>query len=135
MSENKTYKFEVEVYYEDTDCGGVVYYANYLRFFERARTHVLKSMGFNPAKLAREGVVFAVTHAEVDYKSPAVYGDKLIIETVIGSVRSARLFFSYRITRESDEQLIVTGRTDMACVNDKMRAQRIPKEILEKINE
>ncbi len=135
MSENKTCKFEVEIYYEDTDCGGVVYYANYLRFFERARTHLLKSMGFDPARLAREGVVFAVTRAEVEYKSPAVYGDRLIIETAIENIRSVRLFFTYDITREKDGQLIVTGRTDMACVNDKMRPQRIPKEILKKINE
>ncbi|VAX24991.1 Tol-Pal system-associated acyl-CoA thioesterase [hydrothermal vent metagenome] len=135
MSENKAFKFELEIYYEDTDCGGVVYYANYLRFFERARTHLLKSMGFDPARLAREGVVFAVTRAEVDYKSPAVYGDRLVIETGIENVRSVRLFFTYKVITAEDGRLIATGRTDMACVNGKMRPQRIPKEILEKINE
>lgn len=133
MGENEIYSFELDVYYEDTDCGGVVYYANYLKFFERARTQALISMGVNPAQWMKKGVVFAVTDAQVSFKSPAQYGDRLLIETVIENVRSVRLDFIYTVIRKNDKKLIATGRTDMACVNEKMRPQGIPKEILDKI--
>jgi acyl-CoA thioester hydrolase len=74
---------EIKIYYEDTDCGGVVYYANYLKYFERARTHYLEERGLSVAGLMKEGTVFVVVHAEVDYRSPARYGDWLVIETVV----------------------------------------------------
>ena len=66
---------EIRIYYEDTDCGGVVYYANYLKYFERARTQYLEERGLSVAGLMNEGTVFVVVHAEVDYRSPARYGD------------------------------------------------------------
>ena len=68
---------EVRIYYEDTDCGGVVYYGNYLKYFERARTQYLEERGLSVAELMKEGTVFVVVHAEVDYRSPARYGDRL----------------------------------------------------------
>jgi len=122
----------VDIYYEDTDTGGVVYYANYLKFFERARTQALKELGVDPAEWMRRGVVFTVTRAEVDYKGPAEYGDRLLIATEIEPPRGARLAFTYRITKENG-QLVVKGRTDMACVNSEMKPQRIPQEIVDKI--
>lgn len=130
--EVKTFKTTVEIYYEDTDTGGVVYYANYLKFFERARTRALKELGVDPAKWMRRGVVFTVTRAEVDYKGPAEYGDRLLIETEIEPPKGARLAFTYKITKETGK-LVVKGRTNMACVNSNMKPQRIPQEILDKI--
>ncbi len=65
---------EIRIYYEDTDCGGVVYYANYLKYFERARTDYLEQRGLSVAQLMKEGTVFMVVHAEINYKSPARYG-------------------------------------------------------------
>jgi len=126
-------KTHIDIYYEDTDCGGVVYYASYLRFFERARTQALIGRGVDPAEWMRRGVLFTVTRAEVDYKSPAAYGDRLIVETKIENVKGSRLTFAYTVTNERNGGLVVTGKTDMACVNDRMRPRRIPPEIVERM--
>jgi acyl-CoA thioester hydrolase len=76
-----TFSWPVRVYYEDTDAGGVVYYANYLRFFERARTEWLRAIGFEQQLLRNEdGIVFAVRHVEIDYLKPAVLDDALQVE-------------------------------------------------------
>ena len=74
---------EIRIYYEDTDCGGVVYYGNYLKYFERARTEYLESRGQSVAALMDQGTVFVVVHAEVDYRSPGRYGETLVVETSV----------------------------------------------------
>lgn len=70
---------EIRIYYEDTDCGGVVYYANYLKYFERARTQYLEERGLSVAALRHQETQFLVVHAELDYRSPTRYGDTLIV--------------------------------------------------------
>ena len=77
----------VKIYYEDTDCGGVVYYANYLKYFERARTEYLLSHGISVAELQQQGIYFLVTHAEVFYRSAAHYGETLHVDTVVSASR------------------------------------------------
>ncbi|OQW98639.1 MAG: acyl-CoA thioesterase, partial [Elusimicrobia bacterium A5] len=72
---------EIKIYYQDTDCGGVVYYANYLTYFERARTEWMTDKGISVKNLAEQGTLFVVSHAEADYKSPAKYGETIIIQT------------------------------------------------------
>jgi len=94
---------EIQIYYEDTDCGGVVYYGNYLKYFERARTQYLEERGLSVARLMKEGTVFVVVHAEVDYRSPARYGDRLIIETVVSGMTAASFNFSH-VIRERESQ-------------------------------
>ena len=125
------HKTTVEIFYEDTDCGGVVYYANYLRFFERARTKLMLALGVDPAQWQKEGVAFAVYRAEVDYKGPAGYGDTLEIETSISNVTATRLTFHYTVKLR--EKVITTGLTKMACVDANIRPRKIPDEIMEKI--
>ena len=71
---------DIRIYYEDTDCGGVVYYANYLKYFERARTDFLEQRGLSVAGILKQGTQFMVVRAEVNYRSPARYGETLIIE-------------------------------------------------------
>ena len=71
---------DVKIYYEDTDCGGVVYYANYLRYMERARTEYLASRGYAVKKLMDEGTIFMVLRVEIDYRSPARYGDTIVLQ-------------------------------------------------------
>lgn len=124
---------EIYIYYEDTDIGGVVYYANYLRYFERARTRAMIERGVDPARWAGKGVVFTVVRAEVDYKSPATYGDTLVVRTGITGVKGSRLSFTYEVTYKRDGRLVALGRTDMACVGEGMRPRRIPDEIVERI--
>ncbi len=72
---------EIKIYYEDTDCGGVVYYANYLKYMERGRTEFLAERGVSVKGLMDEGTIFVVTRAELDYKSSARYGDTIVMET------------------------------------------------------
>jgi acyl-CoA thioester hydrolase len=79
---------EIRIYYEDTDCGGVVYYANYLKYFERARTHYLEERRLSVADLRDQGTQFVVVHAELDYRSPGRYGDTLVIDTTLADSRT-----------------------------------------------
>lgn len=127
------HRIPVEIYYEDTDCGGVVYYANYLKYFERGRTALLNSRGVNPAECMKQGVLFLVTRASLEYKSPAVYGDTIYVDTQIAGLKGSRLMFRYVVTHRDEGRTIVTGETDMACVNEKNRPMRIPREILDKL--
>ena len=121
---------EIEVYYEDTDCGGVVYYANYLRYFERARTRYLTDKNILLADYQQKGIVFTVVNAKVDYRAPAVYGDTLIVETKIEKLKGSSFTVHYEIRRKRDGNLIVTGSTRMACINsDEKKPIRIPAEI------
>ncbi len=120
---------EIEIYYEDTDCGGVVYYANYLRYFERARTKFLTDKNISLADFQKKGVIFTVVNAALDYHSPAVYGDRLIVETKVNGVKNSSFTVHYEIRRKSDDRLIVTGSTRMACVSDNKKPIRIPPEI------
>jgi len=119
----------LRVYYEDTDAGGVVYYANYLKFAERGRTEMLRDLGFDPPALAAvEGVAFAVSRLEVDYLAPARLDDELTVQTRIVKIFAATL---------EAEQIISRGATDcarlivrLACVNRAGRPVRLPECIL-----
>ncbi len=127
--------FEIKIYYSDTDCGGVVYYANYLVYFEKARTEWMEERGAGVKDLAEKGVLFIVSKAEVNYRSPARYGDLLTVEVKAGKIGSARIVFTYRVVRKSDKKLIAEGSTDLACISEDIRPRRIPSEVLEKIKD
>ncbi|MEJ2685331.1 MAG: YbgC/FadM family acyl-CoA thioesterase, partial [Candidatus Sulfobium sp.] len=90
----------VKIYYEDTDCGGVVYYANYLRYFERARTEFLESRGVSLKALMEEGIYFVVAEAELKYKAPGRYGDVLAVGTSAARTGPASIIFSHNVCRE-----------------------------------
>ena len=122
---------EIKVYYEDTDCGGVVYYANYLRYFERARTQFLEDRKVSLAGLQKIGVIFTVVDAAIHYKSPAFYGDTLSVNALIEGVKGSSFTVHYTIRRKGDDTLIVTGSTRMACVNRDIKPVRMPKEVRE----
>jgi acyl-CoA thioester hydrolase len=98
---------EVHIYYEDTDCGGVVYYANYLRYMERARTEYLASKGYSVKKLMDEGTIFMVLRAEVDYRSPARYGDTIEIETWVRDVTRATMIFEHIMRDKASRRIFV----------------------------
>ncbi len=124
-----THLFPVRVYYEDTDHGGVVYYANYLKFMERARTEFLRDAGLELDALEREfGVLFAVTEAHLRYMRPARFNDLLHVESSLVHLRGARLAFAQRIVR--DGALLVEGDIRLACIGRDGRARRIPRPVL-----
>lgn len=131
----KEIRFPVQVYYEDTDAGGVVYYANYLKFMERARTEWLRQLGFEQDVLMRDpGVVFAVTRVEVDYRSPALYNDRLIVVARLRQVSRASMTFEQEVRRDPGERLLVAGIVRVACIDpNRLRPTGIPKEIVEKL--
>ena len=117
--------FPLRVYYEDTDAGGIVYYANYLRFAERARTEYLRSVGADhQTLLAEDGVAFTVRQCSVDYMSPAFLDDPLEVHTRFLEVRGASLRAEQVVKRKTDELASLNVR--LACVGDDGRPRRMP---------
>jgi acyl-CoA thioester hydrolase len=131
------FRIPVQIYYEDTDAGGVVYYANYLRFMERARTEWLRALGFEQDALLRDpGVMFAVTRVEVDYRLPARFNDRLSVVARLRQLGRASLTFEQEVWRESGTQLLVTGLVRVACLDLKrLRPTALPKQIVEKLRD
>jgi acyl-CoA thioester hydrolase len=122
---------EVRVYYEDTDCGGVVYYANYLKYFERARTHYLERHDLSVATLLQEGTEFRVIRAELAYRSPAAYGETLVVETTVAADRRISLTFSHVIRERASERMVVEGSATLVAVDINGKMKRLPPPILE----
>ena len=121
---------DIRIYYEDTDCGGVVYYANYLKYFERARTEYFEERGLSVAGLMNEGTVFVVVHAEVDYKSPARYGERLVIETVVSDMTAASFTFSHVIRERKSRRVVVEGSARLAATNGNGKVKRLDKALV-----
>ncbi len=121
---------EIRVYYEDTDCGGVVYYANYLKYFERARTEFIRERGGSLTEYMSEGITFTVVRAEVDYKYPARHNDVLDIRTKVSETKGASFTMDYTVLRKEDGKLVASGITRMGCVNKEGRPIRIPQSML-----
>ncbi len=123
------HRLPVRVYYEDTDFTGVVYYANYLKFFERGRTDALRSAGVSHAELldaeARTG--FAVREVRVSYHRPARIDDALVVETRVLSAKGARIIFTQSITCEG--ALVAEAQVEAACITLDGRPKRLPPEV------
>jgi len=128
---SKAFIWPIRVYYEDTDAGGVVFHANYLKFFERARTEMLRAMGCEQDDLiANEGVVFAVRSVQVDYLSPARFNERLQVSSEVISVKAASLMFEQQITRGDD--VLCKSIIRIACLDaPTMRPTAIPENLLE----
>jgi len=120
----------IRIYYEDTDCGGIVYYANYLKYFERARTQYLEERGLSVAWLMKEGTVFVVVHAEVDYRSPTHYGDRLSIETVVSNISAASFTFSHVIRERESQRVVVEGSARLAATDGNGKVKRLDKALV-----
>lgn len=118
---------EIRIYYEDTDCGGVVYYANYLKYFERARTQYLEDRGISVPGLRDRGTQFVVVHAELDYRSPARYGDTLCIETNLAVPGPASITFAHVVRERASGRLVVEGSAKLVTVNDQLKVTRLDK--------
>ncbi len=126
---NRKSDTEYRICYEDTDSGGVVYYGNYLRYFERGRTEHLRHLGFTVREFEDQGLLFPVVRAEIDYRSPGFYDDLMRIETRIVQMGKTSVTFGHRIFRSSDDTLLVEGQATIVCVGKNLRPRRIPAEI------
>ncbi|MEJ2454616.1 MAG: tol-pal system-associated acyl-CoA thioesterase [Candidatus Thiodiazotropha sp.] len=132
MNSSNRFVWPVRVYYEDTDSGGVVYYANYLKFMERVRTEWLRSIGFEQDRLlAKEGIIFAVRSVNVGYHQPARFNDALEVSASLAAKGRASLTFHQEVRRAEDDQLLCSGEIKIACVDlNSMRPTPIPQALL-----
>jgi acyl-CoA thioester hydrolase len=124
---------DVKIYYEDTDCGGVVYYANYLRYMERARTEYLASRGYSVKMLMDQGTIFMVFRVEIDYKAPARYGDTIEIETWVRDVTRATMIFEHVMREKMSRRVLVECRAKVVAVDANARPKRLSEEYVDKI--
>ncbi len=131
----KRFEWPVRVYYEDTDAGGVVYYANYLKFFERARTEWLRHLGFGQQALMREAaIVFAVRHVDIDYLRPARFDDALRVESLIAASSKVSITFEQGLYR--DDVMLSRAAVKVVCLDkDTFRPAAIPANIAEKMQD
>lgn len=122
------HSFPVRVYYEDTDMAGIVFYANYLKYIERARSDWVRGKGINQAELKeQDGLVFAVRRVEADYLAPARFDDELIVETRPITVTGARLVMEQIVKRDSD--LLFQAIVTLVCINEAGQPARLPASI------
>jgi acyl-CoA thioester hydrolase len=123
---------EIRVIYGDTDQMGVVYYANYLRWFEAGRTEFLRAKGLSYSDFeAKEKLILPVVEAGVTYRQPARYDDLVAVETRLAEVRRASARFEYEVRRGGD--LLATGFTVHACVSVGGRIERLPREFVQRM--
>jgi len=128
----KMHQFELRVYYEDTDLAGIVYYANYLKFIQRARSEMIRAQGIDQRALkARAGVVFAVRHLQADYLRPARFDDSLTVKTGVLRLTGARIALSQRIFRGEDR--VFSATVTLVCLRADGAPTRIPAEIRQKL--
>ena len=119
------HRIKVKIYYEDTDAGGVVSYANYLRYMERARTEFLAEHGINVAEHHHHGNFFVVTHVDIRYKRPAGLGETIEVTTEVQEVRNASMTIKNSIMREGS--LLVEALLTFACIDADGKPKRLPE--------
>ena len=119
--------FPIRIYYEDTDLAGIVYYANYLKFIERARSEWLRALGVDQGALQRLGFVFAVRRVEADYLSPARFDDLLTVESRLQGLTAARISLTQIVTR--GDAVLFRAQVTLACLAQSGRPARIPPEV------
>jgi acyl-CoA thioester hydrolase len=120
-----THRFPLRVYYEDTDFGGIVYYANYLKFIERGRSEWVREMGVDQVAMKQdEGIVFAVRRVEADYHAPARYDDELVVTTEVEAVTGARLIV--RQVVERDGEALFSALVTIVAINEAGTPARLP---------
>ncbi len=129
------FSWPVRVYYEDTDAGGVVFYANHLKFFERARTEMLRAMGYEQDELiANEGIIFVVRSVQVDYLSPARFNELLQVTAKLSLAKKTSLIFEQTITR--GDEVLCKGNIRIACLDaHTMRPKAIPETLFKHLEQ
>ena len=129
----KKFIWSVRVYYEDTDVGGMVYHANYLKFFERARTEMLRTFGYEQDSLkANASVILVVRSVQVDYLRPALFNDLLQVSAELTEIKKASFTFSQQIIR--GDEVLSSGIIRIACLDaDTLRPKAIPEYLFESL--
>ena len=120
---------DIRIYYEDTDAAGVVYHANYLKYFERARTEYFRDKGWPVAQLASDGFVFPVVRMEINFLSPGRHDDALSVSTIPVRVGGSSFTIQQSIVRKVDGRQLVGALVTLACITPQLKARRIPADI------
>jgi acyl-CoA thioester hydrolase len=122
-----THQFPLRVYYEDTDLAGIVYYANYLKFIERARSEWVRGLGVDQVAMKANGIVFAVRRVEADYIAPAHYDDELVVDTSVDKLTGARLVVR-QVVRRAD-QVLFDALVTIVAIGAAGKPARLPAAI------
>ena len=122
-----THRWPIRVYYEDTDLAGIVYYANYLRFIERARSELVRAAGIDQVAMKAAGLVFAVRRVEADYLKPAHYDDQIEVRTRLRDVKGASFAMPQEVWRK--DELLFQAHVTIVVLNQAGRATRLPAEL------
>jgi acyl-CoA thioester hydrolase len=125
------HRWPIRVYYEDTDLAGIVYYANYLRFIERARSEMVRAAGVDQTEMKAAGLVFAVRRVEADYLSPARYDDQIEVRTRLTDVKGASFVMPQEVWRS--DTLLFQAVVTIVVLNEQGRATRLPADIRAKL--
>ncbi len=135
QSHTSPHALPIRIIYADTDAAGVVYHANYLRYFESGRTEFVRDRICSGREFAQYGIVLVVTESWMRYKAPAFYDDLIIVETFLTSISRVKCRFSYKIFRDEGKRrkLLVKGYTDLAPVTGEGRLTRIPADLLNRM--
>jgi acyl-CoA thioester hydrolase len=131
------FRWPIRVYYEDTDSGGVVYYANYLKFMERARTEWLRKLGFEQDRMQQEeGVIFAVRHVDIDYLRPARFNEELEVTSKLIEQKRASLTFAQTVQLVGDDfRPCCTAEVRIACIDtESFRPTAIPTALMKELS-
>ncbi|MBV1902324.1 MAG: tol-pal system-associated acyl-CoA thioesterase [Marinosulfonomonas sp.] len=123
-----SHRFDLRVYYEDTDLAGIVYYANYLKFIERGRTEFVRSLGIDQVAVkAEQGIVFAVRRVEADFLSPACFDDELSVQTSVQKVSAARIILRQSVLRA--DTVLFEAIVTLVALSDSGKPTRLPADI------
>ncbi len=124
---------EKRIFYHDTDSGGVVYYANYLKYLEEARTEFLEQKDMSVEMFHERGMLYAVRKCNVTYRSPARYGDTILCDARLIKVTAAQLVFEQKIFHKKTGQLMVEAEVTLACLNKDFKPTQIPEDLKERL--
>ncbi len=124
---------EKRIYYHDTDAGGVVYYGNYLKYLEEARTEFLENKGLSVKAFHERKFLYAVRKCTITYRSPARYGDKILCDAKLKSITAAQFVFDQTITDKESGRLLVEAEVTLVSLNDQFKPVAIPEDLKEKL--
>lgn len=122
-----------QIYYHDTDAGGVVYYANYLKYLEEARTEFFEQHGLGITPFLARGLIYAVRSCNIKYKAPARYGDTVTADAKLVRLSAAQIFFSQTVLNQATGKVLVEAEVVLVCLDRDFKPQPIPADIKEKI--
>jgi acyl-CoA thioester hydrolase len=127
--------WETRIYYGDTDAGGVIYYANYLKYFEKSWFEYLAARGLSLADWEKKGIYFIIKRVEVDFIASAQYGEMIQVQTVVSEKTGASFTFQHRVILKDNGKLLAEGKNQMVCITKEGKPRRLPEEFLQGLQE